>query len=527
MSLAALAPSRSRAWSRGSRRWVALAGVCLSLWLSAAPAAAQSLADFEKRLTVHILPNGWTFLILERPGAPVFSFATQADVGAAQDPTGRTGIAHMFEHMAFKGTPVIGTTDYAKEKVAIDELEAAYQAYERARSAVQPDKAQVERLHKAFQEKNTAAEQYVRKNEFDELVAREGGVGLNAGTSADSTVYFYAMPVNKFELFAYLESERFWRPVFREFYKERDVVVEERRMRTESQPTGRLFERFSDAAYSAHPYRQPPVGYRSDLDRLTITDARAFFDQYYGPSNLVTAIVGGLKAKEIIPIIDKYFGRIPSRPDPLSLRTVEPPQIGEVSITLRDPSQPIYIEGYHKPASTSMDEPSYDALSDILSRGRTSRLYRSLVRDKKLAVAVQGASGFPGVKYPNLWVVIGVPARGITNDAVRDAIRAEFQKIQTDGVTDEELTRFKTRTKADLLRSLNSNGGLAEQLVSYHTLFGDWRELFRYVERVDKVTQADIKRVATALFKESNRTVARIESTTAPAPTGSGAGAGR
>jgi predicted Zn-dependent peptidase len=456
----------------------AVAAVLLALSTGPSPASAQSLADFEARTTVHVLANGWTFIITERPGAPVFSFATQADVGAAQDPKGQTGMAHMFEHMAFKGTTVIGTTDYVKEKPALATLETAYRAW------------QLARLRKVFEDAQADAQQYVKANEFDELVSREGGVGLNAGTSSDATTYYYSLPANKFELFAYLESERFWRPVFREFYKERDVVIEERRMRTESQPTGRLFERFVAAAYVAHPYRNAPIGHRSDLERYTMTDAEAFFERYYGPSNLVTAIVGGITAKAIIPVLDKYFGRIPARARPEPLRTIEPPQISETVLTLRDPAQPFYLEGYHKPAATDPDEPAYDALADILTRGRTSRLYRLLVRDKKIAVAAQGGSGLPGVKYPNLFVLLAVPARGVSNDTVRDTMRPEVEKLKTEGVTDDELARFKTRAKADLIRSLNSNEGLAEQLVSYHTLFGDWRELFRYVERMEKVTKA-------------------------------------
>jgi predicted Zn-dependent peptidase len=229
----------------------------------------------------------------------------------------------------------------------------------------------------------------------------------------------------------------------------------------------------------------------------------------------VTAIVGGIKAKEIIPVIDTYFGRIPARPKPEPLRTIEPPQISETVLTLRDPAQPFYLEGYHKPAATDPDEPAYDALADILTRGRTSRLYRLLVRDKKIAVAAQGGSGLPGVKYPNLFVLLAVPARGVSNDTVRDAMRPEVEKLKTEAVTDEELARFKTRAKADLIRSLNSNGGLAEQLVSYHTLFGDWRELFRYVDRMEKVSKADITRVAAALFTDANRTVGRIETAAA------------
>ncbi len=234
----------------------------------------------------------------------------------------------------------------------------------------------------------------------------------------------------------------------------------------------------------------------------------------------MTAIVGGVKAKEIIPVIDQYFGRIPARPKPAPIRTEEPPQIAETVVTLRDPAQPFYVEAYHKPAATHRDEPAYDALSDILTRGRTSRLYRLLVRDKKLAVAVQGVGAFPGAKYPHLWIVLGVPARGITTEAVRDAWRPELERMKTEDVTDEELARFKTRAKADLIRSLNSNAGLAEQLAAYHVLFGDWRELFRYVDRMDGVTKADIRRVANELLKESNRVVGRIETAAPAAPAG-------
>ena len=490
----------------------------------AAPAAGQDLASFEKRLTVHTLANGYTFLILERAGAPVFSFATRVDVGSAQEVPGITGLAHMFEHMAFKGTPRLGTRDYEKEKVALEELEVAYQAYEKARAAVKPDTAEVDRLLAAFKDKQQAAQAFVVPNAFDDAVSREGGVGLNASTSAEATTYYYSLPTNKFELFAYLESERFLHPVFREFYKERDVVMEERRQRTESQPIGKLVERLLATAFLAHPYKQPTVGYMSDLQRFTMTDAERFFREYYVPANMVTAIVGNVKAAEIIPILEKYFGRLPKGPKPAPLRTLEPSQQAELTVTLREKAQPFYIEAYHKPAATHPDEPVYDAIAEILGRGRTSRLYMSLVEKQKLAVQAQVGGGLPGVKYPHLFLALAVPARGVENDKVAEALRAELARMTTEDVTDEELARFKTRAKADLIRSLDSNSGLASQLVTYHTLTGDWRELFTYVQKMEAVTKADIRRVAVELFRPGNRTVARLENDAAPA---SAAGATR
>jgi predicted Zn-dependent peptidase len=487
------------------------AGVFLFLaLLCSPPILSQDLASFESRTTVHQLKNGWTFVILERDVAPVFSFFTYVNAGSVDEVPGITGLAHMFEHMAFKGTPNIGTKDYPDERKALDEVEAAYQAYQKERLSEKPDTKRLEQLLAVFKQKQEEAAKFVVTNEFGEIIEREGGAGLNASTSADSTVYYYSLPANKFELFAYLESERFLHPVFREFYKERNVVQEERRMRVESDPIGRLIEIFIGSAFQAHPYHHPTIGYMSDLQSITRTDAQSFFNKYYIPSNMVTAIVGAVKAQQIIPVLDKYFDRIPSRERPLELRTVEPPQTAERIVVLKDQAQPLYLEGYHKPGVKHPDEVVYDAIDDILSGGRTSRLYRSLVRDKKIAVATASFSAFPGIKYPNLWAVYAFPARGSTDEQVRDAIRAEIERLKTEEVTDEELTRFKTRARANLIRSLDDNQGLANQLSTYQAVFGDWRELFRYLDKIDKVTKADIKRVANETLKESNRTVGMI-----------------
>src|SRR6476661_8721616 len=220
--------------------------LALLLLTLAAAASAQDLKSFEAKTKVHVLQNGWTFIIVERPVAPVFSFATVADVGAAQEVPGITGLAHMFEHMAFKGTSRIGTTDYASEKKVLKKIDDAYHAYDTERHKVGgPNPEKLKELEKVWKDAQEEADKYIVKNEFGEIIDREGGVGLNAGTSSDSTVYFYSLPANKLELWAYLESERFLDPVFREFYKERDVVMEERRLRTDSQPIGRLLEQFN------------------------------------------------------------------------------------------------------------------------------------------------------------------------------------------------------------------------------------------------------------------------------------------
>jgi predicted Zn-dependent peptidase len=476
-------------------------------------AVAQDLKSFEKRLTEYHMPSGFTFLIYERPEAPVVSFYTHVDVGAAQEVPGITGLAHMFEHMAFKGTTNIGTTDYSAEKVVLKKIDAAYHAYDTERRRIgKPDADKLKAAEKAWKDAQEEADKFIVKNEFGEIIDREGGVGLNAGTSSDSTVYYYSLPANKLELWAHLESERFLNPVFREFYKERDVVMEERRLRTDSQPIGRLLEQFNTTAFTAHPYKQPVVGYMSDLQSFSREDAEQFHKTYYVPSNIVIAIVGDIKAKETIPVLNRYFGRIPAGPPPPPLRTVEPPQIAEREVRMPDKSQPIYLEGYHKPAATDPDEAVYDAISDLLSDGRTARLHRSLVRDKKIAATSAAFSGFPGTKYPNEIIFFAVPTPGHSNEEVQKALREEIEKLKQELVSEDELKMVKTRAKANLIRSMESNSGIAGALAGNQSLFGDWRELFHSVDRIDKVTREDIQRIARRTFIPSNRTTAMIVS---------------
>src|SRR5579863_2626773 len=300
------------------RRILRTAAFSLFLFiLLAALATAQDIASFEKRITVKKLPNGLTILICERPEAPVFSFFTLVDAGSVQDPMGRTGLAHMFEHMAFKGTDTIGTSDYAAEKPALEKVEIAYAAYIAERDkTVGRDEAQLKQLEKAWKDAIAEADKFVVGNEFGKIVEQNGGEGMNAFTSFDETGYHYSLPENRLELWAYLESERFLHPVLREFYKERNVVIEERRLRTDSNPFGRLLEQFTAAAFEAHPYHRPTVGWMADLNSFSATDAQAFFDKYYVPSNMVVTVVGDVKAADALPILEKYFGRIPARPHP-------------------------------------------------------------------------------------------------------------------------------------------------------------------------------------------------------------------
>ena len=489
-------------------------------------AGAQDLKSFEQRITTKVLPNGLTILICERPEAPVFSYTTFIDAGDVNDPSGESGLAHMFEHLAFKGTTEIGTRDWPDEKVALEKVEAAEQAYEAEyRKPIGRDEARLKVLHEEFEEAQAEAEKYVIPNQFTEVAQRNGAHDLNAGTGLDETEYFWSMPENRLELWAWLESGRLGDVVPREFYKERNVVLEERRMRTDSDPEGRLLEQFVATAYVAHPYGRSGIGWPSEVSQITATEAMAFHKKYYVGANIVVAVVGDVKASEAMPMLEKYFSRVPGGPKPEEMTTVEPKQFAEKTVTILEQTQPIYLEGYHRPSYRDPDDPVYDAISDILSNGRVSRLYRSLVRDQQIAAEAEGFSGFPGQKYPGLFAFIAVPLPGHTPAEMAAAIHKEIEKLKTTDVTDEELQMYKTRTRADLLRSLADNQGLANALAEYQTRFGDWRELFGQLDRVDKVTKADIRRVANKVFVESNRTEAWIETRPQQAPAAQHGGA--
>lgn len=499
-----------------ARLWT---GFVLLMLVTAAcvPARAQDLGSFEQKITTKVLPNGLTIIICYRPEAPVFSYNTFIDAGAVNDPTGESGLAHMFEHLAFKGTSQIGTSNYTAEKAALEKVEAANNAYEAEYlKPVGRDEKKLAELKQAFVAAQNEAHKYVIPNQFTEVAEANGAHNLNAETALDDTQYFWSMPENRLELWAWMESSRLADTVPREFYKERDVVMEERRMRTDSNPEGRLFEQLLATAFVAHNYGRPDVGWPSELSQITATEAMAFHRKYYVGSNIVVAIVGDVDAKTAMPVFEKYFSKVPGGPKPEDMTTVEPKQYAEKSVVIREQTQPLYVEVYHRPSYRDKDDAVYDAIGDIFSNGRVSRLYRTLVEQQQIAAVAVGESPLPGDKYPNLFMFGAIPIPGHTPAEMRGAIHKEIDRLKTTDVTDAELQMYKTRARADLLRGLADNQGLANALAEYQTRYGDWRELFLQLDRVDKVTKADIRRVANQVFVTSNCTSAEID-TEAPA----------
>ena len=475
------------------------------------PTAAESIQPYLDRvidqLTEFRLDNGMKFIVLERHQAPVVSLLTYADVGGANEPEGKTGVAHFLEHLAFKGTQRIGTRDYKAEKPLLDRLD---ELAEQIQAATPASPSEVARLQAEFKKVEAQAAKYVKQNELGQIVEQSGGVGLNANTSTEATRYFYSFPANKLELWMSLESERFLDPVFREFYKEKDVILEERRLRVDNSPIGQMVEALLDKAYNVHPYKRPVIGYEEDIRNLTRSDVQQFFDTYYVPSNLTVAIVGDVTPDKVKQLAQVYFGRYQAKPAPADLKVVEPRQKSTREVSLQLPSQPWYLEGYHRPGINHPDNVVYEIMGRLLSDGRTSRLYKSLVETQQLALSAQGFSGFPGDKYPNLMLFYALTAPGHTVDEVALALRKEIDRLKKVPVSQQELERVKTQARAGLLRSLKSNMGMAQLLLEYEVKTGSWRNLFKELEAIAKVTPADIRRVAQGTFEAENRTIGRL-----------------
>lgn len=475
-----------------------------------APSSIQPYLDRTmKQLTEFRLENGMKFIVLERHQAPVVSFLTYANVGGVDEPDKKTGVAHFLEHLAFKGTTRIGTKDYKAEKPLLDRLEQLDTQIKTAKANGKQD--EVLRLQAEFQQVESQAAKLVKPNEMGQIVEQAGGVGLNANTSTEATRYFYSFPANKLELWMSLESERFLAPVIRrEFYKEKDVILEERRMRIENSPIGLMVEKFIDTAYKVHPYRRPVIGYDEDIRNLTPEDVEKFFATHYVPSNLAIAIVGDVNPTEVKKLAQIYFGRFPAKPKAVEQIPVEPSQKQTREVTLQLTSQPWYLEGYHRPAVTHPDNVIYEIIGSLLSDGRTSRLYKSLVEKQRLALNAQGFSGFPGDKYPNLMLFYALTAPGRTVDELALALRQEIDSLKTQPVAADELQRVKTQARAGLLRTLDSNMGMAQQLLEFEVKTGSWRNLFKQLDEIAAVTPADIQRVAKQTFTPENRTIGKL-----------------
>ncbi len=472
--------------------------------------SAQTFDKMKAQVKENTLKNGMTFLVVERHDAPVVSFHVYANVGSANETDGITGISHLLEHMAFKGTTTVGTQNYKSEKDLLDRMDILYDQINLEKQRLNPDTTALAEMKETFESLQKQAKELVINNEYFDMMMRQGDAGINAYTSCDATQYINSLPSNKLEFWMAMTSDRFLNPVFREFYKEKDVVMEERRLSLESQPVGKLIEDFVATAFKAHPYHHSVLGHMSDLRRITRHDVIDYFQRFYGPSNLTVAIVGDVKADKVFQLAKLYFGRIPGGNKPEPLRTVEPEQWGERRATVVAKSQPILIMGYHRPAETHEDDAVFEALANIIGQGRSSRLWELLVKKEKVAAQVGSMNGWPGSKYPNLIAFFAISSKDHTSEECLKLIDEEIQKIKAESITDAELTKYKRTAKKGILDRMQSNSGLAAMLTHAEVVLGDWSALFNQIEKIEAVTADDIRRVANQVLDDMNRTIGEI-----------------
>ena len=307
-----------------------------------------------------------------------------------------------------------------------------------------------------------------------------------------------------------LESQRIREPVMREFYSERDVIAQERLMRTDNDPMGKLYEQFLATAFMAHPYRLPTIGWPSDVPALTMKQAQDFYFKYYSPSNAVGVLVGNFDAKAARALIERYFGDIPRRGDPPPIVTRDPAQEHERRVTVLFDANPEMLVGWHKPAWPNPDDTRMDLASTILGDGLTSRLYKRLVEKEHLASDVSASNGEPGGRYDNLFVINVTPNSDVSYDKVEKALFEEVDHLKAEPVSAAELEKAKTRILAMYLRRLDSPLSTAMLIGSTFAVTGDWKTIYKYVEDVQKVTAQEIRAAASAYLTAENRTVAEL-----------------
>jgi len=467
--------------------------------------------DLAKSVHSFTLKNGLRLLMLKRHLSPTVSIYIRYRAGAADEADGKTGTAHLLEHMMFKGTRTIGTRNYAEEKKLLFQVERVGTLLDRekmkGKSADFPRIAGLTDQLAALQKQQ---QRLILSNEIDRLYSENGAVGLNASTGQDLTTYQVSIPANRIELWARIESDRMVHPVFREFYTERDVVMEERRQRSESDPEDKLLESYLAAAFIAHPYRRPILGWPSDMRYLDTDYMKKYFRNMHAPNNTVIAMVGDLQPSIALKIVEKYFGRIPARKLLSPPITEEPRQSGERRVELIFDAEPQMILGYHKPPPPAFADYLFDIIESILTKGRTSRLFKIVVEEKGLAKSIQAANGLPGARYPNQFVIFATPRHPHTPGELERAINVEIERLQREPVSESELEKVKNQIRADFIRGLDSNAGLASMLSYYEALLGDHRYMTEYTATIDRITTGDILQAAKDYLTPENRTVATL-----------------
>lgn len=457
------------------------------------------------------LNNGLTVLLLERHHSPTVACQIGFMAGSNNERIGITGAAHMLEHMMFKGTKTIGTRDYQAEIPIMEKMDrVADELLDERLKGAQADKQKIEALLSQLKELQEQQRPYVVGNELGNIYRREGGTGMNAYTSDDYTNYIIKLPSNKVELWCWLESDRISNPVFREFYAEKEVVREERRMRYETDPDGALWELFTTTSFQAHPYGWMTIGWPSDIENYRRATMQEFFTRYYAPNNAVIVWVGDFRTNEALEMIRRYFEPIPSQEPPPPVVTTEPEQKGERRAILEFDANPSLVMGWHTVALDSPDQATLEVIQGLLSDGRTSRLYQRLRQEEQLASSIMAYQD--NTEYPGMFLLAAAPVEGVSVEKVERVLEEQIGRLRDEPVSSWELQRVKNQLRTDFLTSLESNYTLARELTEYECK-KSWKLLMDSDQRQQAVTAEDIQRVARKYLIPSNRTLVALKPT--------------
>jgi predicted Zn-dependent peptidase len=465
------------------------------------------------------LENGMRVLVVERHDVPRVYCSVWWRVGSVHERPGITGLSHFFEHMMFMGTETIGTTDPKKDAELNDRIEKTMTSIraiklrrlEAKRRGLDPDpkdEADYKALWAAYEGLVEEQKKITIPEHLSKIYQAAGGTGLNATTSYDRTNYFVELPANKVELFMWLESDRFLRPVFRSFYPEREVVKEERRMRTESTPTGLINESYLAAFWQSHPYKWPVIGWMSDIDQYTLSDAETYYRTHYSPENGTAIFVGDIAAVEVKALAAKYFGRLKRFPgERPAITTQEPEQTVERRLAAEADAQDEINIRWHGPSGVHKDAAACDLLMSAFA-GRSGRLYRPLVEEKKLALDVE--SWYWSLRYGGLLNLGATPREGVPPADVEKALLEIVEEVRKNGLSEREVQKVRNQQLADLVRTLKTNSGIVQQLGYYETI-GTYRDFFAYVKAIESATAADLKGCAERYFTPGGRNVLTIK----------------
>jgi predicted Zn-dependent peptidase len=483
----------------------------LILMIFFSSAGQSSGFDLENKVIKTKLRNGLTVLMLERHISPTVSLYIRHRVGAVDEIEGESGAAHLLEHMMFKGTTSIGTKNYAAEKKILAVIEKTGNDLDNEKRREQKADPQVIlRLTAKLRRLQAEHKNYLIPNEIDRLYTENGSQALNASTGQDVTTYQVSLPSNKIELWARIESDRLLNPVFREFYSERDVVMEERRQRVETDPHGKLYEQFLSTAFQIHPYRRPILGWTKDMEYLNPASVKKIFQKYKSPGSIVISIVGDINPSVTLKLMEKYFGSIPAVKEKPTIIPAEPKQIEERRVNVVFDANPMLLIGYHKPTAPSYDDYVLDVLETILTKGRSSRLYNLLVTEMGIAKSISTSNGTPGTRYSNLFIISAEPRFPHTNAELEEVIIRELEKLKSELVSADEITKAKNQMRMGYLKSLDSNSEIASTLSYYEVLLGDYRYFDNYLNVVDQISAHDIQRAVSLYFCQKNRTIAEL-----------------